>query len=157
MTSSLPSAILLAILQAEYMAKNLKKSKKAKPHAMKNDAESNLLPPWFTSSFPVSPLKTVVVKSRIFAVGLRTGVTFSPPDSWLFWKQLPFYQHLPLIIGFLSSKQLNLSSVTAILHCTVYDTEIILYNFTTKGNFMPNFPFVISLEFYEEFLPVFQI
>ena len=60
MTSSLPSAVgPLAILQAEYMAKkkkiNLKKAA-ASLHAMKNDAESNLLPQWFTEILSMFPI-----------------------------------------------------------------------------------------------------
>lgn len=117
MTSSLPSAVPLAILQAEYMAK---KSKERSSQSTCNEEWCRIQPPasmihW--SAFHVSPLKKLSWLSRIFGVGLRTWVHLLSPDFWLFWRKQPtFLPTLALDHWLLSSKQLNLSSVTTILH-----------------------------------------
>lgn len=152
MTSSLPSAILLAILQAEYMAK---KSEERSSQATRNEEWCRIQPPpsmihW--SSFPVSPLKTVVVKQNLCSWPQNMSPPSLPRFLAFLKKATTFLPTLALDHWLLSSKQLNLSSVTT--HpglFTVYDTEIILYNLQQKETLCLIFPFVISLEFYENF------
>ena len=121
MTCSLPSAVPLAILQAEYMAKKKKKKiwTKQQPVCMQWRMMQNPTSCLNDSLkfFPCFPFKKLSWLSRIFGVGLRTWVHFLSPDFWLFWRKQPtFLQTLALDHCLLSSKQLNLSSVTTILH-----------------------------------------
>ena len=65
MTSSLPPTAPLAILQAAHMGK-IKKRESASLHSMENDAESNLLPQWFTEILPpFFPLNTVMAEQNL--------------------------------------------------------------------------------------------
>ena len=65
MTSSLPLTAPLRILQVDH-AGNVTSEERARLHAMENDAESNLLPQWFTEILPpFSPLKTVMAEQNL--------------------------------------------------------------------------------------------
>ena len=106
MTSSLPSAVgPLAILQAEYMAKKKKKkSEESSSQSACNKEWCRIQPPasmihW--NSFPVSPLKNCHGWAESLELASEHESTFSPQISGFSEESnLPFYKHLPLIIGF---------------------------------------------------------
>lgn len=122
--------------------------KVAKLHAMKNDAESNSCLHDSLKFFPCFPLKTVVVKQNLLQLASGQSPPSLPRFLAFLKKATTFLPTLALDHWLLSSKQLNLSSVTTILHYSLFMIQKLFYIIYNKRKLLCLiFPFVISPEF----------